>query len=586
MAEQLELNLEKFQPTQTNPESAPIPPLVLGLTGNPWTDFGIVSFCEELRFASFLDNLRLTPHAAIITVDNTDVETVGEWLNQMFRERWNQLHWLSFDAKVLKLNLNTLNYHDEGFIDTERSKRQITDGERAQIREKFPNRQVKDELLLTQWRRNFIGIRGNARTFRNGQKANIRDFVQNWIEPVGKKVCETSGLLSLKLENLLQVVNPFANKHHNTKVRGAFASSVTPKVGPLYYLINLCTTLDEGIPFVFDPGKQTTRLILPEIPDLALLAKVYARLKANLRDDLRQKELYPYTNLRVRLQMSNRYALVLALFHNIFYEFAPDEDDGTEGGGDFSPVIEEPGETIKQLTRWVVIPFTKGQVVNFQNFHTVVVNHRLYEFIKPIDFDPQEIKLVPDILTQMKPKPRAPDGENALGQLSEAIATSSPYLLKTALFSLWKHTDAVTFVLRRGAPHPVRLLLPFINHFLEVNQVLTPELREDLRALGTTIGNAFHADVTLISKVFNISSASAFREALNVVMNRLYKKSTDPRVKGLFPVKQERITRILDGLTDEHYKQMAETFSTYVSLAAYNANVSQSKSDNDGGRNG
>lgn len=586
MAEQLEFNLEEPQPTQCNPVPAPIPPLVLGLTGNPWTDFGIVSFCEELRFASFLENLRLTPHAAIITVDNTDVETVEDWLNQMFLERWNQLYWLSSDAKVLNLNLNTLNYHDEGFIDAERSKRQVTVGERAQIREKLSNRQVKDEILLTRWRLSFIGIRGNAQTFRDKQEANIRDFVQNWTDPVGKKVCETSGRPSAKLTDLLQVVNPFANKHHNTKVRGAFASSVTPKVGQLYYLINLCTTLDEGIPFVYDPGKQVTRLILPEIPDLALLAKVYARLKANLRDDLRQKELYPYTNLRVRLQMSNRYTLVLTLFHNIFYQFTPDEEHETEGGWDFSPLVEESGETVKQLTRWVVIPFTKGQVVNFQNFHTVVVNHRLYDFIKPIDFGPQEIQLVPDILERMKPKPRSPDGENALGQLSEAIATSTPYLLRTALFSLWKHTDAVTFVLRRGAPHPVRLLLPFINHFLEVNQVLTPELREDLRALGTTIGNAFHADVTLISKVFNISSASAFREALNVVMNRLYKKSTDPRVKGLFPVKQERITRILDGLTDEHYKQMAETFSTYVSLAAYNANVSQSKSDNDGGRNG
>ncbi len=584
MAEKLELNLGKSQPTQTNPESAPIPPLVLGLTGNPWTDFGIVSFCEELRFASFLEDLRLTPHEAIITVDNTDDETVGEWLNQIFRERWNQLYWLSRGAKILEHR--TFIYDDDGFVNQDLSKTQTTESDRAQIKAKWANSPVKGEMSLTQQRFNFIGTSRDAKGLSVKQRNNIQEFILNWREPVGKKVCETSGRPSAELKKLLQVVNPFANKHHNTKVRGALASSVTPEVGPLYYLINLCATLDEGIPFVYDPSKQATRLILPEMPDLVLLAKVYARLRENLRDDLRQKELYPYTNLRFRLQMSNRYALVLALFHNIFYEFTPDEDHGTEGGWDFCPLVEESGETAKQLTRWVVIPFTKDQVVKFQNFHTVVVNHRLYEFIKPIDFKPQEIKLVTDILARMKPKPRAPDGENALGQLSEAIATSSPYLLKTALFSLWKHTDAVTFVLSCGAPHPVRLLQPFITHFLEVNQVLTPELREDLRALGTTIGNTFHADVTLISKVFNISSASAFREALNVVMNRLYKKSTDPRVKKLFPVKQERVTRILDGLTDEHYKQMAETLSTYVSLAAYNANVSQSKSDNDGGQNG
>lgn len=584
MAEQLELNLGKPQPTQTNPESAPILPLVLGLTGNPWTDFGIVSFCVELRSAFFLEDLRLTPHEAIITVDNVDVETVGEWLNQMFRERWNQLYWLSRGAKILEDR--TLIRDDDGFVNQDLSKIQTTESDRAKIKAKWTNSTVKGEMSLTQWRFNFIGTSRDAKSLRNKQREHIRDFIQNWTEPVGKKVCETSGRHSAKLKELLQVVNPFANKHHNTKVRGALASSVTPKIGPLYYLINLCATLDTDIPFVRDPGKQVTRLILPEIPDLALLSKVYARLKENLRDDLKEKELYPYTNLRIRPQMSNRYALVLTLFHNIFYQFTPDEEHETEGGWDFSPLVEESGETVKQLTRWVVIPFTKGQVVNFQNFHTVVVNHRLYDFIKPIDCKLQEIKLVPDVLERMKPKPRSPDGENALGQLSEAIATSTPYLLKTALFSLWKHTDAVTFVLRRGAPHPVRLLLPFINHFLEVNQVLTPELREDLRALGTTIGNTFHADVTLISKVFNISSARAFREALNVVMNRLYKKSTDLKVKELFPVKQERITRVLDGLTDEHYKEMAETLSTYVSLAAYNANVSQSKSDNDGGQNG
>ena len=584
MVEQLEFNLEEPQPTQTNPESAPILPLVLSLTGNPWTDFGIVSFCEELRFASFLEDLGLTPHEAIITVDNVDVETVGEWLNQMFRERWNQLYWLSRGAKILEYR--TLIRDDDGFVNQDLLKIQTTESDRAQIKAKWASSTVKGEMSLTQWRFNFIGTSRDAKSLRDKQREHIRDFIQNWTEPVGKKVCETSGRHSAKLKDLLQVVNPFANKHHNTKVRGALASSVTPKIGPLYYLINLCATLDDGIPFVYDVGKQVTRLILPDIPDLALLSKVYARLKENLRDDLREKELYPYTNLRVRLQMSNRYALALTLFHNVFYQFTPDEEQETEGGWDFSPLVEESGETVKQLTRWVVIPFTKGQVVNFQNFHTVEVNARLYDFIKPIDCKPQEIKLVPDILGRMKPKPRSPDGENALGQLSEAIATSTPYLLKTALFSLWKHTDAVTFVLRRGAPHPLWLLRPFINHFLEVNQVLTRELREDLRALGTTIGNTFHADVTLISKVFNISSASAFRETLNVVMNRLYKKSTDPRGKGLFPVKQERVTRILDGLTDEHYKEMAETLSTYVSLAAYNANVSQSKSDNDGGQNG
>ena len=56
----------------------------------------------------------------------------------------------------------------------------------------------------------------------------------------------------------------------------------------------------------------------------------------------------------------------------------------------------------------------------------------MYDFIQPINFKPRAIKLVPDILVRMSS--RNPDGENAIGQLSQAIATSTPALMKVALF--------------------------------------------------------------------------------------------------------------------------------------------------------
>ena len=115
--------------------------------------------------------------------------------------------------------------------------------------------------------------------------------------------------------------------------------------------------------------------------------------------------------------------------------------------------------------------------------------------------------------------------------------------------------------------------------------MLNEGLREDLRAIGTTIGTIFYRDVTLISKLFNISSVNAFREALNVVMFRLYKFSTGEDVKKAVPIKQERIDHILNGLTDGNYKEIAETLSTYVCLNAYNAKVFESKSNNAGGQN-
>ena len=555
--------------------------LVLELTGNPWTDFGIVSFCEELRSTPFGCKLELTPQEATITTDVANLEKFEEWLNQRFIERWNSLFWLSRGAKIL--GGTKLSYDEHGYVDREGSRIQTTEDERALIKEEWKGSTVKDTMPLIQMRFNFVGIGNNADTFRTKQQQNIRDFIQDWQGKGGKRVCEMSGRYCAKSKDLLQVVNPFATKHQNTKVRGFYGSAVVPKVGSIYYLLSLCASFDENVPFVYDPAKKSTKLILPDIPNIELLAKVHERLGDNLRDDLRQKGLYPYTNLRNQMRVSSRYSLAISLFHNIFYEFTPPDDEESEGEWNFAPLVEQTTESVNQLTRWVIIPFTKGQNVIFQNFHTVEVDTRLYDFIKPIDFKPRPIKLVPHILIRMTS--RNPDGENAIGQLNQAIATSAPVLMKVALFNLWKHQDAVLISPQRGATHPARLLRVFVNYFLEVNKVLDNSLREDLRAIGTTIGTIFYRDVTLVSKLFNISSVNAFREALNVVMFRLYKLSTGEDVKNAVPIKQERIDHILNGLTDGNYKEIAETLSTYVCLNAYNAKVFESKSNNEGGQN-
>ncbi len=562
--------------------------LVLELTGNPWTDFGIVSFCEELESAKRAELLEVsldpTAYQVTITIDPSHVESLEEWLNLMLKERWNRLYWLSRTAKIL--GRTNPSKDKAGFIDQEKSEIVISDGDREKIKKHWKG-QIKDRMPQTQWRFNFIGISGNAQSFREKQSDNVKDFIHNWKYPTGKKVCETSGRPAKQLKKLLQVVNPFANKSQLTKVRGVYGCAVNPEVGPLYYVINLCTTLDADVPFIYDPSKQNTRLILPYIPDLALLAKVYTRLKENVIDDLGQKGLYPYTNLRPRFQTTDRYSLAILLFHNIFYSFTEPEEEEEEGVWDFSPPTEHPEQTVKQLTRWVTIPFTKGQNVIFQNFHTIQVNERLYDFIKPLPFGNGEIALVLDILTCMSS--RSPDGQNALGQLSRAIATSTPTLMKVALFNLWKNQDSIMNSLKQGRPHPARLLQSFINHFLEVNRVLDEKLRDDLRVLGKQIGETFYRDVTLISKLYNISSETAFREALNVVMFRLYKISTGEKFKTqknkneVFRVKAERIDHILDGLTEGNYKEIAETLSTYVSLSAYNAKFD--KPDNGGTEN-
>ena len=109
--------------------------LTLSLTGNPWTDFGIVSLCEELRKSNqgfLVEQPFLTENEATITIDVSDIETVQTWFNNMLRSRWNQIYWLSRVGKILPDRF--LTYDPEGFVVTD-EKTQITEGEKAQIKE-------------------------------------------------------------------------------------------------------------------------------------------------------------------------------------------------------------------------------------------------------------------------------------------------------------------------------------------------------------------------------------------------------------------------------------------------------------------
>ncbi len=556
--------------------------LTLSLTGNPWTDFGIVSFCEELRLStpSFLiEEPFLTENEATITIDISDIETAETWFNRMLKSRWNQIYWLSRVGKILN---RSLTYDTEGFVVTD-EKTQITEGEKARVKELSSLTQVKDEMPIVQTRLNFIGMPADARKIKRDREMLVQNFLQNWILPQGKKKCEISGRPSDKLEKVLQMVNPFSNKHHNIKIRGFLGNNNNFEVGPILHFVQLCTTLESHIPFVYNPFSKpdpTTFLILPEIADLSLLTRVYARLQMNLKDISERRETATSTNLRGIRRASDTYSLAITLFHNIFYLFTVEAESDNDGSWDFAP-LGEPEQVRRQVTRWVIIPFARKQNIRFGNFHVVEVDHRLYDFIRPIPFGSgDEIRLVPDIVSCTEFS--GPGGENAIRHLSQAITTSDTQLMKDAIFEFWKHTDVINFRPQKGKPHPVRLLRYFIQHFLEVNAVLNEELREDLRAIANTVGQIFNRDVTLISKLYNISSENTFRSVLNQVIFRLYKVSTGDAANALLPLRQERIRHILDEISPENWKEMAETLSTFVSLSAFNANVFESRPNNDG----
>lgn len=588
MKPQFELSLNDQKPDRVEAE------LTLSLTGNPWTDFGIVSLCEELRMGDppfLMGQPFVTETEATVALDISNVEVVETWFNEMLKARWNQIYWLSRVGKMLD---RSLTYDAAGFVVTDK-KMLVTEGDKARIKELFKHK-AKNEEPISQMRLNFIGTPQNAQKLKQEKESIVRNFIANWRMPEGKKVCEISGRRSNKLEQVHQVVNPFSNKYHNIKVRGFSRTNSYFEIGPILHFVNLCTTFERYIPYVCNWSAKpdpTTFLLLPEIANLSLLAEVYTRLQMNLKDISDKRELSTSTNLRGIRRASDIYSLAIVLFHNIFYRFTV-EAESDQDGWDFAP-LGEPDEVRRQVTRWVIIPFSRKQNIRFGNFHIVEVDHRLYDFIRPIPFsDGNDIRIVPDILSCIEFS--APSGANlsakALAQriteqckhdLSKAIATSDTRLMKAAIFNLWKATlkkvkgQAIEFHPRKGA----RLLRHFIQHFLEVNAVLNEELRDDLRALAHTVGSVFYRDVTLISKLYNISSENAFHSVLSQVMFRLYKVSMGDSAKELYLIKQERIRRILDAISPQNWQEMAETLSTFTSLSAFNAKVSEPK--NNGG---
>ena len=416
--------------------------LVLELTGNPWTDFGIVSLCAELSSPKpdfLIEKPILTENNATIKIDISDIEKLKTWFYQTLRDKWNSIHHQSPIGKVLKYKPS----QENGFINPDEMI-DITDVNREVIKKEFVKRKIKrnkkieDNESVFERRLNFVGRPGDIKTIQGKLNSIVDESIENLKNPSGSKVCQVSGLSykGKEAKKVTQYSNPFSNKFHNHPIRGVKSVTDYYTVSPIHYLVNLLTTLCPNIPFVRD---AEIMLILPVIPDLNLLSEVYNRLLGsnNLKDLNDSEETSSSTNLRDLHASYDGYSLAIYLFHNIFYRFSKREKRLL-----FNP-IDNPKRNVPLLTKWVKIPFTRHSTptkpIQFGNFHHIEIDHRLYKFICPIAFnDSFKIQLVPDILARIKPTltkgKRDIRGENSLRYLSKAIATSDTELMKGGNF--------------------------------------------------------------------------------------------------------------------------------------------------------
>jgi hypothetical protein len=247
-------------------------------------------------------------------------------------------------------------------------------------------------------------------------------------------------------------------------------------------------------------------------------------------------------------------------------------------------------QELPRLTRWITSQFKRATYVSFGTFHTIDVNHHLFEYVQPLSYQRRDEQsmvylLVRDVVNRMQWP------ANGVAKLfSRALVESSISAMKVALWSFYKDYDAFMFYrVSKDQPSVLSLLKAFIAHFVGKEDRLEPELRDAAKNIGKVVGRAFPRDITLLSRIYNIHDAAEMREALKMVLFRLEKAGVDQAKRDnvqdserLFPISNKAFEVLLNGICEENLRELADVFSIFASLNAFNANVGSKEERTDG----
>lgn len=431
--------------------------------GDPWSMFGLISlwfalqgehpfFCGDPRLDAFKIELA-------IKTDPESLEQMKEWLRGVLQHRWNELFWRSPAAKIFNRPLT----YEDGFVNINESIDLTADMRRAAKEDH--NRTLKARGSVVVPRDNFIGVgilSRDVKTLRERIPEVVDHFINQLVKRTGRQTCDICGRQCPKRWDANQYLNPFTSKHHNTRVRDAHRNSSYFKICPECYMISMFATLDRNIPFVRKGNER--RIVLPDIKNLKVLEDVYTRLRQNLIDHRQDNSLSIWTNLRAHWA-DDKYSLTVALLHNILFRFS----DSNEGNWSWDPAVPNLDKT--SPARWYILPFIREKNVNFGAITSIKPKHDSYRLIEEIPLnDGRTCIPVTDILGCMHPLSNACFSASLL---SKAIATSNPDTLAAAVVFIAKEIRKgkrakLAMVPQKGRPHPVRLLRPFAQHFLEV----------------------------------------------------------------------------------------------------------------------
>jgi hypothetical protein len=537
----------------------------LNLTGDPWMDWGLAAYaqlCEE-------NSNVFSPEISLgwLKLHIYDPDEARELIVDFLRQLLDRIVLLPAEAKLLGYPHKRT---AEGYYDPEQSwllskeeEEQALESFRTQYAARVrpakenelkyppfnPNKKLQASL-----KRNYPGLKKDWRKLQQNLHGDVTAFIHQWSHEVAEGVyCSLCGRVASEEFEMRQNKNPFYNQHHNNKIRGHKSSVSVNTMCPTCNFLNIFAAASADLPYFIE---DRTHVLVPQVDNLATLVEI-RKLIRNNSWDMDDPWLISYrTNIReLPSRKPDLYTSLIGVYWNLKYKYMRDSHTGQEDWG-----LGLSLEQQKQVERWIVFRYSKGQNVIFAHFNYLRVNSRLFQLLDKVSYGSEgerEGDLYRDLLRTM------PMGKGrAREEFSQGLVMKDWRLVAQAVFSLFKE----------GENFSSALWTRFFDFALEVDKVLSGELLEDVKTVGTTLGRAFSRDIGMMSAINNVHDEASLRKVLKDAFMKMHKiVATTTRFGGddeTWVPGPSRVENILSSVTRENVAAIRDTMLIYSTLAA------------------
>ncbi len=534
--------------------------IVLGITGDPWMDWGLAGLAQLAEENPAVFNAEIQPGYLRLAPKNK--EDAGKMLVNYLHQQLDRCVMLPREAKLLGYPRKRL---ANGFYDPDQiwqlSKQELEQAQEAYRVRFAKNRQdtgrdIKIDLNSkpqVSLKRNYPGLKKDWAKLAEGLQEDVDAFFLQWEAPEqGKFYCSLCGRTAPKTFQMRQNKNPFYNQHHNNRIRGHTSNVAVNDMCPTCNVLNIIAAVSADLPYFIE---DKTHVIIPQVDDLTTLMEIRKLMHANCLD-MDDPNLLSYnTNIRELPRQADLYTSLIGVYWSLKYKYTPNPVSGLEKW-DLGLSLERQ----KQVGRWTVVRYSKGQNVIFAHFSSLKVDSRLFELLEMLRYgkdSEREGDLYRSLLKTL------PAGRSrAREQFSQGLVQKSWSLIAQALFRLLKDGEyfATGFAMR------------FIDYALEVDEVLSGELLEDIKKVATTIGQVFATDIGMMSAINNVHDETSLRKVLKDAFIKMHKiAATNSRLGGdeeLWVPGLKRVENILSSVTRENVAAIKDTMLIYATLTA------------------